>query len=75
MRRISAVAATLLCLTLLGGFARADEIRVLQPSGGTFDAGTTVLIRWDYTFLEAMPRTAAETVSYTHLTLPTTPYV
>lgn len=60
MRRIPVVAATLLGLTLFGGFARADEIKLLQPSGGTFDAGSTVLIRWDYSFLEAMPRTAAE---------------
>ncbi len=60
MRRGTVMATVVLGLGFSGGLARADEIRVLQPSGGTFDAGATVLITWDYTFLEAMPQTAAE---------------
>lgn len=59
MSRSPVVAAAVLSLGLFGGSAWADEIRVLQPNGGTFDAGSTLTIKWDYTFMEGMPQTAA----------------
>ncbi len=60
MRRETVLGVTLLGLVVLAGLARADEIKVLQPNGGTYAAGSALVIKWDYTFMEGMPQTAAE---------------
>jgi len=60
MKKIAVLTAVIACLGLSGAPAWADEIKVLQPMGGTVDAGTTLVIKWDYMFMEGMPQTAAE---------------
>jgi len=40
--------------------ARADEVRITDPVGGTYRNGAVLTIKWDYTFLEHYPKTADE---------------
>ncbi len=60
MRRAHVLGVAILGLVMFAGPARADEIKVLKPNGGTFDAGHQLLITWDYMFMGEMPKTAAE---------------
>lgn len=48
------------CMLALSMDARADEIRITNPVGGTFRNGAVLTIKWDYTFLEHYPKTADE---------------
>jgi hypothetical protein len=36
------------------GIARADEVTVLQPKGGTYKQLTNMLVKWDYTILSSL---------------------
>jgi len=40
--------------------ARADEVRITDPVGGTYRNGQVLTIKWDYTFLGLYPKTADE---------------
>jgi hypothetical protein len=48
------------CLIALASAARADEVRITDPVGGTYKNGQVLTVKWDYTFLEHYPQTADE---------------
>ncbi len=55
------LAAAVTCVVLaLPAAARADEVRITDPAGGTYRNGQVLTVKWDYAFLEQYPKTAAE---------------
>jgi len=55
------VLAAAACVALaLPAAARADEVRITDPAGGTYRNGQVLTVKWDCTFLEHHPKTADE---------------
>ena len=59
MRKVALI-GWFLGLMLTAGPLSADEITVLKPAAGTFNAGALMEIQWTYTFLEWTPANAAQ---------------
>ena len=55
-----ALIGCVLGLMLTAGLLTADEIRILKPTAGTYIAGSSMEIKWTYTFLEWLPKNAAQ---------------
>lgn len=59
--RTRRLAAAVACAVLaLPAAARADEVRITDPAGGTYRNGQVLTVKWDCTFLEHYPKTADE---------------